>query len=957
MRLVSIALCLALAGPARAAKLYWFVPDGLRADPQVLDLFGWARAGKLPNIKRMMDEGSWGYSIPAFPSHTPVNFATLMTGAWPEKHGVADGPMRVEGFALEKPSVAGFSSTAKRVAPIWKTLEKEGLKVALLSIPGSTPPELEAGATFRGRWGNWGADFHALNFQTEGAEASRRERGLGARLFYLGPELTRDVPARPAEGWAPEFAASAPARELTLLAYGATIHVHAGDQVALSLDKKTPLARLEKEGDWTGWLPVTLQWKGSPVATQFKACLIARGKDGFLKVRLLFNVLNRTIVQPPGAAEALQAGAGPMVDFPDNWPAQLNRLPQERGVLLAEALEALSWHRRAAARLLSEERPDVLIQDTYVPNQILESRWWLKHVDPAAPAYKGTPAAERKARAADLLKVYQGVDAILGEALARASTDTVIALSSDHGVLPIVKEVQLNNLLAKEGLLSFETDANGETRIDWARSKAAFLKMIGVYVHPGGLAGPWKRGSGPEYEALRARVTGLIAGLKDGETPVVERVLPWERVGELRLPPDRVPDLVLAMTPGYALTEDMSKDGPALREALQSGYKQAVIADGRPGLWTPFVVMGPGVRKGFRLERPIHNVDQAPTLLALIGSRAQGAEGKVVDELLACRPEPVPGPGPVEAASRLSEAGRPEEALRLLRCAIEAQPRSYGLRVHFGQLLAQEGRLEEAGAAFREARRIAPERALAYVQEGYVRARAGRQGEAVDLLERRARSRPDDPIYRHHLASVRYFGGDLPGALSEIELARKLWEKSGETDDDQYLHTLCWHGRLLRLSGRHDEALPVLERVIGSPRRSHMRVNAAGEKARILDARGRADEARAVLEKGLEDCADPDVDDGRVACPRAKLELAGKLLARDSRRALALGEEAFAEMRGGPVAERDERATAYLLAMSFFEAAGRPGLARQAREEALSAFRQSGAKFDYDSVVKGASLP
>src|SRR4051794_22158654 len=111
-----LVLVFLLAVPAAASptsskpKLYWFVPDGLRADPEVMDVFGWARAGKLPNIKRMMDEGAWGYSMPAFPSHTPSNFATLMTGACLEVHGVADGPMRVEGFPLQKPSVNGFSS-------------------------------------------------------------------------------------------------------------------------------------------------------------------------------------------------------------------------------------------------------------------------------------------------------------------------------------------------------------------------------------------------------------------------------------------------------------------------------------------------------------------------------------------------------------------------------------------------------------------------------------------------------------------------------------------------------------------------------------------------------------------------------------------------------------------------------------------------------------------------------
>ena len=644
---VTVVLAALLAVPASAAtRLYWLIPDGLRADEKVYDVFRWAQEGKLPNIKKMMDQGSWGYSIPAFPSHTPTNFATLTTGSYPETHGIADGSMRVEGFPLSRPSVNGFSSNAKKVPPVWRTLEKAGLNVTLLSIPGSTPPELDAGSTIRGRWGGWGADFHALNFESLQNPEQRQVRGLGVRLFYQGSELTRYVPLAPATGWSKDFVSRAPARELAMLAYGTTVYAFlsgTGDakspkysEVALSLDKKTVLARLARSNDWSPWTPVTLSWSGQALDTSVRVCLIKLSADGFLKMRLLFDVVNETIVQPSELAQGLRAGAGPMVDYPDNWPAQLNRLPEERQVLLSEAHMALDWHQRAAAFLLSDANTDVLIQDTYVPNQMLESRWWMRRIDPSAPDYAATSKADRARRLEEILGIYQGIDAILGSAMKAAGPDAVFVLSSDHGVLPIKKEVALNNLLAREGLLVFTLDPkSGEPVVDWARSKVAFLKMIGIYIGPAGLAGPWKRGSGPEYEALRKRVTGLVAGLKDGGAPVVDRIVPWEKAAELRLPKDRVPDLILAMNPGYALTEDMDLSGDVLRIPLQSGYKQAVLADGNPGLWTPFVIMGPGVKKGFRIREPLRNPDQEPTLLTLLGvPLPPHIQGRVLTEIL-----------------------------------------------------------------------------------------------------------------------------------------------------------------------------------------------------------------------------------------------------------------------------------------------------------------------------------
>src|SRR5688500_12584349 len=95
-------ITLALGGTTCAAqvntnshpkRLYWFIPDGMRADPDLFNIYKWAEAGKLPNIKRLMERGTYGFAKPVFPSHTPANFASRFTGAYPEVHGINDGQM------------------------------------------------------------------------------------------------------------------------------------------------------------------------------------------------------------------------------------------------------------------------------------------------------------------------------------------------------------------------------------------------------------------------------------------------------------------------------------------------------------------------------------------------------------------------------------------------------------------------------------------------------------------------------------------------------------------------------------------------------------------------------------------------------------------------------------------------------------------------------------------------
>jgi hypothetical protein len=146
--------------------------------------------------------------------------------------------------------------------------------------------------------------------------------------------------------------------------------------------------------------------------------------------------------------------------------------------------------------------------------------------------------------------------------------------------------------------------------------------MDNVYISPDGLDGEWEHGSGEEYEELRDRVIELLSNLRDddGGKPVIG-IVKWEDVEEfLDLPPGRVGDLVIANEAGYGWNEEMSADLEVFDDSpLKTGYKQAIYAEQENGMWTPFIVMGPGVKKGYVIEEPIGMVDQYPTIMALMG--------------------------------------------------------------------------------------------------------------------------------------------------------------------------------------------------------------------------------------------------------------------------------------------------------------------------------------------------
>ncbi|MEE8131728.1 MAG: alkaline phosphatase family protein [Candidatus Paceibacterota bacterium] len=630
--------------PAKATKLYWFIPDGVRAEPDIFTIYKWAEEGKLPNIKKLMEQGAYGYSIPDFPSHTPTNFASLFTGAHPIVHGVADGPMHTEGAPLAKPSVKGFASTAKKVDPIWTILENIGKKVALLSIPGSTPPELKQGITIRGRWGGWGADTPAIVFEPKEKLAERKEAGKAFRLFYLGQKLTQFIDKSSAFGWQDAPESFSQAYEIKMENYGLLIYAYIFDStddntqnydsVRFSLDKESELVTLGP-GVWSDWKDVVLKWKEQEFDSNVKIKVIKLWDSGNFRIRFFFNNINKFITEPSEVAAEITENIGPMVDFVDNWPAQLIYEDEDKDTFFEEVKDSLAWHKKAAGFIMKKYSPDVFIQDVYTPNQMLEARWWHRNVDKNRPDYD-----EKRAKDAwdDILVMYQGLDAIIGEAMKNADKETLIVFSSDHGVIPLYKQVRLNNLFAKKGWLKFTiNEETGEPAINWEKTKVVFLKMVSVYINPNGLAGDWTRGSGPEYEVLRDEVAKAISELEDdnGIKPLVQAIK-WENAPKyFELPTDRVGDLVLETTPGYQWWEEVTKDMEIFTIPLGSGYKQAVNAKTTKGMWTPFIIVGPGVKAGVQLKEPISHIDQMPTILNLLDVEIPNyVQGSVLSEIL-----------------------------------------------------------------------------------------------------------------------------------------------------------------------------------------------------------------------------------------------------------------------------------------------------------------------------------
>lgn len=102
--------------------------------------------GDLENFRKLMDNGVFGPLKSTIPPFTAPAWTSFFTGVYPEKHGVYDFVSRDSG--TYNPGLV--SSGDRRVAPLWSITSKENMRVAVVNVPMTYPPEVLNGIMISG---------------------------------------------------------------------------------------------------------------------------------------------------------------------------------------------------------------------------------------------------------------------------------------------------------------------------------------------------------------------------------------------------------------------------------------------------------------------------------------------------------------------------------------------------------------------------------------------------------------------------------------------------------------------------------------------------------------------------------------------------------------------------------------------------------------------------------------
>jgi len=97
----------------------------------------WADEGILPNLQKLITNGSFGPLLSSYLPETPIAWNSIVTGKNAGKHGVFDWGERVEGSY----EIGVSLSTSCKEPPLWEIIGKEGKKAGIFNVPLTYPPQ------------------------------------------------------------------------------------------------------------------------------------------------------------------------------------------------------------------------------------------------------------------------------------------------------------------------------------------------------------------------------------------------------------------------------------------------------------------------------------------------------------------------------------------------------------------------------------------------------------------------------------------------------------------------------------------------------------------------------------------------------------------------------------------------------------------------------------------------
>ncbi len=610
---------------ARVRRVVILGFDGM--DPLLAERF--IRQGKLPNLAKLGERGTFRPLATTIPPISPVAWSSFLTGVNPGKHNIYDfltpdrrrylpelssarirGPKRtlkIGRYAIPvgRPQI----KLLRKGTPFWHYLADAGIFCSVIRVPITFPPEKFSGVLLSGMCvpdiqGTQGTfSFHTTR-------AANRESASNRVV----------VPFEKHNGFFTSYIPGPPD----------TLRADSKNELRASFRIKPDAAKGRAEIQLDGQRIVLLRGEYSEwIEIEFRAGLGVRVK-GICRLYL-------KSLKPELELYATPVNISPMhpalpISHPLTYSiylAKLNGLYATLG--LAEDTWALNDGFLDDGAFLEQcylnhgERERMFLDAlektsrgvcacVFDITDRVQHMFWRYFTDGRAPG--ATPASNGAPRVIE--ELYERMDDLTGRTMQKISDDTLLLIVSDHGFKAFRYGVNLNSWLHKQGYVALKEGA-GEgdwfENVDWSRTRAYSLGLNGIYLNLKGREGMGTVEPGVEAARLRRELKTKLHGLVDPTTSRVAITQVFDAMEAFTGPyRENAPDLVVGFGEGYRASWD-SVQGRVTKTVFEINSKA----------WSGDHCIDPDLVPGvlfsnWKISGERHSItDVAPTLIELFG--------------------------------------------------------------------------------------------------------------------------------------------------------------------------------------------------------------------------------------------------------------------------------------------------------------------------------------------------
>jgi len=638
--------------------------DGM--DPDLVEQF--VRDGKLPNLKRLIDQGGLYPLATTHSAESPTAWASFATGVNPGKHNIYDFLVRDTGTYLpdlgmvrREPArfLFGYIPIARpKVHSIrggtsfWVTAGREGVRSSILTVPVTFPPEevpngeLLSGLPLPDIRGTMGTFYYFATDLSRYEEGNTEMGGILKRLLVendvahtelVGPpnpvvrqqvELIRRKGPTLSDQDRAQLAELQQREDVRL---PMTVRWNRADKTA-TVDLGGQSITLQP-GRWSKW--VDLEFRiNFLVRVRGMAQLLLMNADR--ELRLYVSPVNWKPDAPPIPISYPAGFSGELFDkigyyrtlgwAEATWP--LNEARMDEQTFMDDLYKAFDDRAQVILTRLAAREWDLLVGVIESTDRVQHMMWRL--IDPKHPMYDAALAAKFGGA---IESVYKRADSFVGEVMDRVDPGTPIMVVSDHGFHSWRKAVNLNTWLVQNGYMTLQGQRPADKKlddlfgggtfwenVDWTRTRAYAMGIGQVYFN---LRGRESRGivsPGAEARQLADELSSRLLTMKDPDdgAPIIRSIYKRDDIysGEFL---GNASELQVGMHDGYRVSWQTTLGGspeglvyPNMKKwsADHGGYDYAttagvLIVNRRLTTATPSIMdVAPTVLKYFGLQPP-----------------------------------------------------------------------------------------------------------------------------------------------------------------------------------------------------------------------------------------------------------------------------------------------------------------------------------------------------------------